>query len=303
MIHPIDNKQSLTVIIPIYNEAETLVYLVPQLLSICGKKGWKIIFVNDGSTDNSAQILALSEKESYVKVIHHKINRGYGGALKSGISNTNTSYIVTIDGDGQHNIYDIEKIFQFAKEKDADLVIGNRSHYENANYYRGFGKWIIRNFARILIPFTIHDLNSGFKVYQTELAKKYIHLCPNSAAFSDVITLTFISQYNLVLEYPISVQERKVGKSTVGIHTAFEVIIEIINLSLLFNPLKIFISISTICWAIGLSWGIPIVIAGRGVSVGAMLAIVLGALFFALGLIANQLSAIRMESLDNPQKN
>jgi hypothetical protein len=69
---------------------------------------------------------------------------------------------------------------------------------------------------------------------------------------------------------------------------------EILNLAMLVNPLRIFLPLSFICLAAGLLWGIPIVLAGRGVSVGAMLAIVLSALFFFLGLIASQLASIRL---------
>jgi hypothetical protein len=113
-------------------------------------------------------------------------------------------------------------------------------------------------------------------------------------AFSDVITLLFLNQSHLVLEYPISVQKRIGGSSSISTHTAFQTIIEILGLVMLVNPLRIFLPLSVICISAGLLWGIPIVLAGRGVSVASMLAIVLGSLFFFLGLIANQLAAIRL---------
>jgi hypothetical protein len=113
-------------------------------------------------------------------------------------------------------------------------------------------------------------------------------------AFSDVITLLFINQSHMVLEFPISVGKRIGGSSSISTHTAFQTIIEILGLAMLVNPLRIFLPLSIFCVSVGLLWGVPIVIAGRGVSVGAMLAIVLGTLFFFLGLIANQLAAIRL---------
>ena len=87
------------------------------------------------------------------------------------------------------------------------------------------------------------------------------------------------------------------GKSKITTFTAFETIIQVLNIALMFNPLKLFLPISALCILAGFGWGIPIVLLGRGVSVGAMLAIVSGLLFFVLGLIASQLSAIRMERL------
>jgi hypothetical protein len=147
------------------------------------------------------------------------------------------------------------------------------------------------------MPLPITDLNSGFKFYRTELAKRYMTVCPDSMAFSDVITLVFLSEHNLVLEYPIQVLPRKNGQSMINTFTAFETLIQVLNIALMFNPLKLFLPISAFCILAGFVWGIPFVLLGRGVSVGAMLAIVTGLLFFVLGLIASQLSAIRMERL------
>jgi len=147
------------------------------------------------------------------------------------------------------------------------------------------------------MPLPITDLNSGFKFYRTEFAKRYMTVCPDSMAFSDVITLVFLSEHNLVLEHPIQVLPRKTGQSMISTFTAFETMIQVLNIALMFNPLKLFLPISALCILAGFVWGIPIVLLGRGVSVGAMLAIVSGLLFFVLGLIASQLSAIRMERL------
>ena len=144
----------------------------------------------------------------------------------------------------------------------------------------------------------IHDLNSGFKLYRTDLAKKYLRVCPNSMSFSDIITLVFINQGNLILEHPIAIQPRKAGKSTINTYTAFETILEILNIILLFNPLRVFLPVSLLFITFGLAWGTYVQLTvGRGVSVAAMLAVVTGLIFFVLGLLANQISAMRMESL------
>jgi len=287
----------LTVVIPVYNEGETLASFAPSLIEFCRTKGWMVIFVNDGSRDNTKQILVQLSSSPDVHVLHHKINRGYGGALKTGISHVTTPFLVTLDGDGQHNFEDVQTLFQFAIENDADMVVGKRDEWSGSNAYRQLGKFLIRSFTKILMPLPITDLNSGFKLYRTELAKRYITVCPDSMAFSDVITLVFLSERNLVLEHPIRTSPRRVGHSTINTFTAFETVIQVLNIALMFNPLKIFLPISAFCMLAGLGWGIPIVLLGRGVSVGAMLAIVTGLLFFVLGLIASQLSAIRMERL------
>jgi glycosyltransferase involved in cell wall biosynthesis len=253
------------------------------------------------------QILDRLSASQDVRVVHHKVNRGYGGALKSGISHVTTPFLVTMDGDGQHSPHDVERILQFALESDADMVVGKRDEPGGSGVYRTFGKFLIRSFTKILMPLPITDLNSGFKFYRTEFVKRYMTVCPDSMAFSDVITLVFLSEHNLVLEYPVQVLPRKTGQSTINTFTAFETVIQVLNISLMFNPLKLFLPMSALCILAGFGWGIPFVLLGRGVSVGAMLAIVTGLLFFVVGLLASQLSAIRMERLrdfpkvDNPR--
>ncbi len=287
----------LTVIVPIYNEAESLPAFLPRLVDFCAKRGWEIIFVNDGSRDDSQKILERHMNPPAVRVIRHKVNRGYGGALKSGLLDATTPYVVTIDGDGQHEPDDILRLLEFAVEHDADLVIGRRDPSQKAGWYRELGKTLIRRFTRLLMPLPIQDLNSGFKLYRTELVQAYLPVCPNSMAFSDVIALTFLNQKDLVLEHPIRVHPRGKGKSTISTYTAIETVMEILNLAMLFNPLKIFLSLSAFCFAFGILWGAPFLLLNRGVSVGAMLAIVSGLIFFFIGLVASQLSSMRLGEL------
>lgn len=288
----------LTVVVPIYNEADSLAAFLPRLIPYCRERSWDLILVNDGSRDNSGAMLARFEKPPRVQVVQHKVNRGYGGALKSGIAAARTQCVVTIDGDGQHRMEDIDQLLAYALEHDADLVVGKRNRHQSADWYRELGKWLIRGFTGILMPLPIHDLNSGFKLYRTEQARRYLPLCPDSMAFSDVITLVFIHQRKLVLEFPVHVEPRAHGTSTISTRTALETVVEILNLVMMFNPLRIFLPLSAICLLFGLIWGGWIVLLGRGVSVGAMLAIVTGLLFFSIGLIANQLAAIRMGMQD-----
>lgn len=293
-------ERLLTIVVPVYNEGENLPSFALSAIEFCQARGWDVIFVNDGSTDNTKNILDGFASQSSFRVLHHKVNRGYGGALKTGISQVLTPYLVTIDGDGQHHLEDVEKVFEFTLKKDADMVIGQRDGANVSTVYRALGKFLIRGFTKMLMSLPVTDLNSGFKLYRTELAKRYITVCPDSMAFSDVMTLVFLSERNLVLEHPIHISPRKGGQSTINTYTAFETVIQVLNVVLMFNPLRVFLPISIFCLLAGLGWGIPIVLLGRGVSVGAMLAIVTGLLFFVLGLLANQLSAIRMERLRDP---
>lgn len=283
----------LSVIIPAYNEAENLKIILPPLIEFCDRNKYKIIVVNDGSRDNTKEILNPFQVSDHFAVVHHKLNKGYGAAIKSGIIACDTEYAITIDADGQHSKEDIVKLFTSLKENDADMVVGSRKGFQSATIFRGIGKSFIRTLAKMLMTVPIYDINSGMKIYRTELAQKYLHLTPDTMAYSDIITLVFINNRHLVLEEPITIASRLQGKSTIGMQTAFQTVMEIINILVLFNPMKIFLPVSLVTILITLGWGVPLLLQGRGVSPGTLLGVISGLLFFFLGLIAEQLSMIR----------
>jgi glycosyltransferase involved in cell wall biosynthesis len=292
-------ENTLTIIIPAYNEENSLRSFLPDVIDFCRLNKFKLIIVNDGSKDNTKNILdGFSDSEGLLKIIHHKVNKGYGGAIKSGIINAETKYVITIDADGQHLLEDVKLLYDEIIEKDAEMIVGSRRGQKVArSLYRKVGKSIIRVIARWLVRFKIYDINSGMKIYNTFLAKKYISICPDSMAYSDIIALAFISQKHLVLEKPIRIRPRTSGRSTISIKTALNTLIEVMNIVVLFNPMRIFLPISILSILSGLAWGTPIVLQGKGVSSGALLAIITGIIFFLLGLIAEQLSMIRKSSI------
>lgn len=291
-------KDNLTIVIPAYNEKDSLKDFLPEVLKFCRDKGFELIVVNDGSKDETQLVLESYTQEKYLKIIRHKLNKGYGGALKSGIVNAQTRYVITIDADGQHHLEDVERLYNLILIKDADMIVGKRENIKS-DWYRNMGKSIIRRIAKMLMPLPIHDINSGMKIYNTVLAKKYLKLCPDSMAFSDIIALVFISQRHLVLEEPVSIRPRKAGKSTISTRTAVETMKEILNIVILFNPMRIFFPLSILFILAGIIWDIPIFLRGSGVSVGALLLIMCGLIFFILGLVAEQLSLIRKSALEN----
>jgi glycosyltransferase involved in cell wall biosynthesis len=291
-----DKDSGLTIVVPCYNEEESLPVMLPELLNYADKRDWKVILTNDASTDSTDKILNEYTGHDNFKFITHKINKGYGGALKSAIINVDTEYLVSIDADGQHYLEDIDILFKKLKDENADMVIGSRKNIKSTDTYRSSGKWIIRKISKLLVKTNVYDINSGMKLCKTELAKQYINLLPDSMAFSDIMTLIFSAHKNLVIEEPIRIKKRIAGSSTIGINTAFDTVMEVLNIVMLFNPIKIFLPVSIIFFLLGIGWGLPIIFAGRGVSVGAALLIIMGVMTFLLGLIAEQLSLLRKKS-------
>lgn len=285
--------ENLTIVVPIYNEEISLKTIIPSLKKFAEENNFKLILVNDGSTDNSDSIIQSHNTNSDFKYIKHKKNKGYGAALKAGIEAVETEFVVTFDADGQHLPEDILKLRKKIIETDADLVIGSRVGNKGSESVKRFGKFIIRKLSKILIQNQINDLNAGMKMMRTNLAKRYIRICPDTFSFSDVITLVFISEKNVVLEEPIQVIQRQNGKSKITFNTAFETMLEIINITVLFNPLRVFLPLTFFFLILGFGWSLRIVLEGKGVSVGGSLLIVLGILCFLIGLVAEQLSFIK----------
>lgn len=288
-------NRELTIIIPCFNEEESLPKILPEILDYAMEKNYKVVITNDGSTDSTGKILEQFRNDN-LKIITHKINRGYGGALKSAIKNTDTEFLVSIDADGQHYLEDIELLFKRLKDEGADMIVGGRKGNQSEDAYRTSGKWIIRKISKMLVKTNVYDINSGMKLCRTDIAKQYLNLLPDSMAFSEIMTLIFSAQKNLVIEEPIRIKKRIAGKSTIGINTAFDTVMEVINIVMLFNPIKIFLPVSVIFFLLGLGWGVPIILAGRGVSVGAAMLMIMGVMTFLLGLIAEQLSLLRKKS-------
>lgn len=295
---PSDTGYPLTVIIPAYNEETALAANMPALLAFCEQYHYRLIIVNDGSHDRTQSILEQYAASPLLTIVRNKVNKGYGGAVKAGIRQAATRYAVTADADGQHNLHDLRRLHEEIAGRDADMVVGSRKGLKSASAYRGLGKWLIRAIANVLMPVNVYDINSGMKIYDTALAQKYIRLCPDTMAFSDIITLVFISQRHLVLEVPITINPRSGGKSTITTMTAVDTVKEILSIVLLFNPMKIFFPISLASITAGFAWGIPLVLQGRGISVGFLLAFVVGLFFFLLGLVTEQLSMLRKSHLD-----
>lgn len=282
----------LSIIIPCYNEEKSLKVYLPEVIAFCREHSFKLIVINDGSRDSTLNVLKENYDESLMVIINNKLNKGYGGAIKEGIKAAQTKYLITIDADAQHQLSDVLSLLNEIQDRDADMIVGSRKGID-AGFYRKMGKSIIRSLAKFLLPVHIYDINSGMKIYNVELAKKYIRLCPDSMAFSDIIAMVFISRRHLVFEKPILINPRTEGESTINTMTAIETIKEIINIVVLFNPMKVFFPIAIFSILSGLAWGLPIVIKGNGLSVGALLALVTGLIFFFFGLIAEQLSLIR----------
>ncbi len=286
--------EQLTIVLPCYNEQENIPQFFPHLLPFAEAHHFKVVAVNDGSKDKTLKLLRqFEEKFSCLKVLSHKINCGYGGAIKTGLYAVDTDFAITIDADGQHRLQDVLSCFECIKKYDADLVVGARQNNESGSY-RTLGKFLIRTFAASLLKLPVQDLNSGMKCYRMSEAGSYLALCPDTMAFSDVILLLMVNDRRLVIETPIQVEARTAGVSTIGTSTALVTVAEILNLAVLLRPMTTFFRLGIFFLFAGIGWSTFTYCKSQMLSSAAVMLMIFGFFCFTLGLLGEQLCRIRM---------
>jgi glycosyltransferase involved in cell wall biosynthesis len=158
----------LSVFLPSHNEEGNVERVVGAYLAELPRvtDDYEVIVVDDGSRDRTGAIADhLASAHNQVKVVHHPVNRGYGGAVISGIRAASKPYVLLCDGDGQFDPADIERMTPFVPEY--DVVAGRRAHRADPLIRRINGKaWT--ELVRILLGITISDIDCGFKLFKRE---------------------------------------------------------------------------------------------------------------------------------------
>lgn len=283
-----DGKQ-ISVVVAAYNEEAAIGAVLHTLRMHFNEH--EIIVVDDGSTDRTAEIAASAG----AKVIHHPYNKGYGAALKTGIRSARGDVILTIDADGQHNANDLFELLPYIER--FDMVVGQRVQRFHSQLWRMPGKWLLTRLAEYLVGRKIPDLNSGMRALRRKVILKYLHLCPDGFSFSTTSTLIFLNRGYNVKYVPIHVNIRE-GKSTVSVVTGFDTILLVLRMMTLFEPLRFFVPISSMLFTFGIAWGLPYLWQKRGVSVGALLFMLVGVQIFFFGLLTDQISQLRKERFE-----
>ena len=159
----------ISVFLPCHNEEGNVERVVGALDRELPKVSdrYEIVVVNDGSRDRTGEIAdRLAADNPRLKVVHHPVNRGYGGAVTSGIRACTQPWVVLCDGDGQFEASDIARLA--AKAPQCDVVAGYRSHRADPLMRKVNGKaWTL--LMRLLLGIRIRDIDCGLKLFRRDL--------------------------------------------------------------------------------------------------------------------------------------
>lgn len=289
----------ISIVIPVFNESKAIGAVLAELLNYKFPFAIEIIVIDDGSSDDTLQVVERYQNDHRITIIRHTFNRGYGGALKTGIRVATGNWVVTYDGDGQFDPEDIEKFWREATVHLLDVVIGERSSLGAiSNIVRTPGKFFIRFLINRLIDVKITDFNCGLRLMKRDVILKYLHLCSDKFSFSTTSTLILISRGYHFKFSGANIRSRMNGVSKVRISAGLSTINLVVKMIMLTNPLRIFIPIGIILLVIGLIIGVYYFSVGGGLSVGSLFLLISGILLVFLGLIADQIAELRKSQFE-----
>ncbi|MFW9873600.1 MAG: glycosyltransferase family 2 protein [Candidatus Thorarchaeota archaeon] len=205
----------LSIVLPMYNEEKTIKKVLENLPY---NNSIEIIVVNDHSTDNSLKEIEKINSNRKIRVINHKKNRGYGGAIVSGTSIAKGDIIVTMDSDGQHSSDDIFNLVKPIFDGEVDYTIGSR--YKGTYFYKlpiltRLGEVLVEKLIQILFGMRVMNNQTGFRAF----SKKILPIFHNIRYYGYAFCTEQICRISLagfkIKECPIKVYRREYGSSSI----------------------------------------------------------------------------------------
>jgi glycosyltransferase involved in cell wall biosynthesis len=280
----------LSIIIPAFNEEDGILGTLKNLREYFPAA--EIIVVDDGSKDQTAQRAASFEG---IKLLVHRFNRGYGGALKTGMRQASRELIAWYDADNEHQPQYLQEMVRQIQRDKLAAVLGQRP--KSVSVVRGVGKYVIRALARLLKVKSGSDLNCGLRVFRREVILPYLAVLPDSYSASLTSTIILIEQRYPFVFHPIETKPR-IGQSKVALADGFNTLLLVLRVITLFAPMRIFLRVSVNLLLLGLAYSLYIALTrGEGIPVLGAFVMLVGLLIGILGLVADQISQLRLGGL------
>jgi glycosyltransferase involved in cell wall biosynthesis len=277
----------VSIVIPALNEAPVIAGVVRALLA---EGDWhEIVVVDDGSEDETGS----EARAAGATVVRHPYNKGNGASVKSGLRTASGEFVMIVDGDGQHQPADARRIASQLGEY--DLVVGARRSETQASGARRLGNALLNWLASFLAGRAIPDLTSGLRAARREYLLEYLYLLPNGFSTPTTTTLAFVKAGYNVLFVPIEARPR-VGKSKIKLaRDGFRFFVILLKVITIFSPMRVFLPISGAAVALGVIYGLYNFAVDYKIPNGSVLLIMFGVVVFLVGLVSEQISALRAE--------
>ena len=299
----------ISIIIPAYNERESLPELVEWIERVTSEGGWshEIIIVDDGSTDGSWKtIKELAGRHPELHGISFRRNYGKSAALYCGFAKAQGDVVFTMDADLQDSPDEIPEMFRMITEQGYDLVSGWKQHRQDNALTKNLPSKLYNATARCITGIKLHDMNCGLKAYRNEVVKnievygemhRYIPYLAKNAGFTNIG------------EKPVHHQKRKYGKSKFGMERFINGFLDLMSLWFLTKfgkrPMHFFGYSGLLMFFIGFVMTIWIIVAklvnqNRGFYFRpvtdqplfylALVAVILGVMLFLAGFLGEMVS-------------
>jgi glycosyltransferase involved in cell wall biosynthesis len=281
------DPSTVSIVIPALNEEDAIGDVVSALRA---EASWReILVVDDGSRDETGPRAARAGAD----VVRHPYTKGNGAAVKTGIRRAQGEFVLIIDADGQHAPSDARRLVQRLGEY--DLVIGARTAQTQATVGRRLGNQLLNRLASHLTGRLVTDLTSGFRGGRREHLREFLHLMPNGFSTPTTTTLAFIKAgYNVAFE-PVDARAR-IGRSKIRFARDgarfFLILLKVITI---FSPLRVFAPISVASFLLGVIYGVMNFAMYGRIPNGAVILILFAVMVFLVGLISEQISALRFD--------
>ena len=228
----------LNVIIPCYNEKNTIEIILDKVLNVNiepNKK--KIIVIDDQSNDGSRDILKKYENKKDIEILYHEKNYGKGKAIRSGLTKVEEGLVLIQDADLEYNPRDYKKLLKPFEEANADVVYGSRflggQEYSRIHYFWHFiANKILTFLCNFFTNLNMTDMETGYKVFKKEHIDK-IDLLEDSFGIEPELTIKLAKQKLRFFEVPISYNGRSYAEGKkIGLSDAFKAIYCIVKYKL-----------------------------------------------------------------------
>ena len=245
----------ISLVIPLLNEAESLPELYRWITEVMQRGGYsyEIIFLDDGSTDNSWQIISdLAQKDKHVKGVKFRRNYGKSQALNAGFKIAKGDVVITMDADLQDNPGEIPALYDMIVNEDYDLVSGWKKKRYDSKIKKNLPSKIFNWAARKVSGLPLHDFNCGLKAYKNQVVKD-IDVYGEMHRYIPFLVKN--EGYTHIGEKVVKHQPRKYGETKFGSDRFIKGVLDLITLWFLTRfakrPMHLFGALGILMFVIG----------------------------------------------------